>query len=1436
MWWSLPKSFDRYIQDVESSEKMSQQMLLNAQAGLLKATNTGDIDDLARRWTHIAEQSLFHSTVESDGQRLHLSKAHLGRAKGSIFKVQKKIVPVTRRVRDGDYQVMQSQCSVVQRQHTRQLHRLQSLVRQFKSAMKTMNPRAICQLQVLWNAIFGSQGFHRSFAGWIEHHLQYQVSHVLPALDIIVDIRDTFASWHHKNQQREWLAKTNFRKLELIQDLSQGGKILFQKVKSESPKPITHLAVDQTFSVLEVPWKKGGNSFLCGGPFDGIEQSSLISFQGQTAKVEQVASHKILLDRPLKLFSTASDDLVVKQKKYVADPDDMHCALFHAWNQFFQRDNANAAYEVDDSLRRSIQAIPRGQKLEMECITGAQLQNAFATTKIKSARGCDGFSSRDLIKLPLVLCEFLACVLTIVESNGTWPNIWVCAKTICLPKGQDVSSPLDIRPVTVMAKLYRAWGKIRGAQVALHLAASVPPEIGGPCKQVASDLIALRNSFKTESALICNKKICGIILDIIKCYNTVPRGPLLMLLEWLGIHPLILNAFKGMMIQMYRVFEIMQSCSSGQSTTTGIIEGCSVAVPSMLAIGILMYHTAMSAEPSCLCTFFADNWAFDAECPNVLKNAFGAVQSVSQLWKLRISPGKSWAWSTHSDFRKMIANIEVDGTRIPVVLHEKDLGIQQSYCRKKFLQSMRKRIEKTRSRLKIIKTAKIPRGCRKRVVVAAALSNMNYTNGFVSIGKAEYNALRSSCASAMSRSGAGSNPYLACNAVDMDVDPELRSTLHSFQLWRRFFKTFPSETQVFSHCCQKLSNVSSLHKKPGPMANFVHVLQKHGFTADFHALTVQLEGLCLPWTQVSVKTLKRIVHQTWIRLISHERISRNDYDILDFDTYANRKAFLKLDYHDRSLVEQFFTGRHFTNDMLAKFLPAVEPRCPLCGENDSREHRLFHCRALDKFRVRFRRIKFLQTQWKRGHWFFGLCPCVEDAHHAIAQWCERARLILRPLDSDTRAHIFVDGTAFFGDVQSLTISAASWIQSPFQEKAMIDMQREPVPGADQSSFAAEIFAILMVLNIFKVATIYTDCAAVFDFVTLLLDHVDGVFPKCALPFFGIPVAEHIARRRAGDIAIVKLKSHRTQESAISEYDSWCIWGNEQADIHAKEVCLTDRRMLYNKIARMYKKTLRYRSDIVELYQYIAVTGHFQLQTIKDQRVQDLVIVPFVPENISELRMPRRGRQVVPTLTRDHFLAFTWGSVYLWRIVSWLQCLRWGPTPQAGCDISLVELYIDFCLSTFSRAPVNVFTTAERQKFGYYNFALMDLEGRADAAIQTLAQQTETWTRSILWLRKHCPQKFIPANVISRSISLAKLGCSSWHKAFDKRPILSQGFRAAHILHEYFCSSRGTLRNFTRPLDLKFDRKPPDAPSWLLQPFTVRVALMRRSKSLFDELP
>eukprot|EP00438_Fugacium_kawagutii_P007385 Skav202176 [mRNA] locus=scaffold3078:33949:37509:- [translate_table: standard] len=1182
-------------------------------------------------------------------------------------------------------------------------------------------------------------------------------------------------------------------------------------------------------------WKKEGLTQLNGGPFDAIDINLPIRFQDQEARVVNCTSGTISLETPVRLRSAAACDLVISQRSFVVEPDDVHQALFESWNAFFQRDCEDSLYHVSPDMMKFIENVPKGDTCPCPDITGHQLHQAMITTKPTSARGSDGWSTRDLAKLPEQLCSALAALLSLVEVAEKWPVRWVYAKTVCLPKTQEAQSAMQARPITIMSRAYRAWAKIRGQQIAQMITCHIPKQIGGASMHVSSDLIALLNAITLEDSLLHDKRTCGIVLDIIKAYNAIPRGGLLKLMAWLGVPAPMLQGYRAMMKQMLRFFQAVQSCSGCQTTTTGIIEGCSVAVPAMLAISIMAHYTIIKASPNTTTAIFADNWSFNGPDPPSLCAAFYALHEMTCAWKLGISPQKNWAWATVSSFRKQLRNLVIDGACIPVVFHEKDLGVEQSYCRKKHMKTIKDRMTKTKARLGVIKGAKIPRGCRKRVTVAAGLANMNYVNGFTSISKTDHHGLRSAAAKAMLRTGSGSNAYLACNAVDMDVDPEFRAFTQSLQLWRRFLRCFPDELQRFLLCCRSLDAIPHVHKRPGPVANFISFLKRFGLSPDFSALRFEVNGIQIDWALASMKTLKRILHGVWVDHFTAQRIDRKHFDINGFDAAANRHAFNKLDFQECSIVEQVFTGRHFTNDMLSKFLPCVQPSCPLCGEPDSREHRIFDCEQLNQYRTNFRQIKFLRTRWNRGHWFFGLCPRVRNYWSLIQAWTDTEREFSIPPRNNNCCHVFVDGSAHFGDHPDLTIAAAAWIQADHMQHQVKQRYRRPVPGLDQSSFAAELYAVLLTLNTCWRVVIYCDCQAVCDLLWFFLEHGhDNSWASRGLPYLWLPILEHLKVREPGDISIIKVKSHRSSDDAADEVDAWHIWGNNMVD-HEAKAAFHDRENLFKKFSAAYKEASRHRHDICELYQYIATTGQQFIKQRNEQVKKEIAIEAFVPSNITALRFPTHGVRCCPELRREHYLAFPWNPGFLWRLQSWIGGLRWGQEDDSAADVSFLELYVDFCLTTSTVVPVNVFDKKQRDKYTCYKYVLPDKDVRVDYATRTLSVQHQLWSKILQWLHHQCPGIFFPAGIQQKCLSLQSIGCSRAHQGFNRRPILNQRWDAAQLLRDFFITPTGTVRSLDRVLNIPVRGQPEVLPHWCDTPFTACVAGIRRAKDVFKDL-
>lgn len=258
--WTLPRSFDAYQADFAIAQATAQELLLKSSQRWTEALQHQDVDELARRWTNTAEQVLANSAVDVEGNLCKITNAHMGRSRKNPLKKYAQIAPLNKRARDGDFQSSHDQCSTKMRQQLKQLHRLQSAVRQFQSLANNYNSKAHCQLQQLWEKIIHARGYPEGFAHWVRANLCIPVSTWLPSLEILVQIKNEYATWYSTNEAVVQKSKQAINKIELIEDWEKGGRIAFSKVRATELQPLTTIKNTIKCQVRKVAWSKEGKN------------------------------------------------------------------------------------------------------------------------------------------------------------------------------------------------------------------------------------------------------------------------------------------------------------------------------------------------------------------------------------------------------------------------------------------------------------------------------------------------------------------------------------------------------------------------------------------------------------------------------------------------------------------------------------------------------------------------------------------------------------------------------------------------------------------------------------------------------------------------------------------------------------------------------------------------------------------------------------------------------------------------------------------------------------------------------------------------------------------------------------------------------------------------------------------------------------------------
>lgn len=80
-----------------------------------------------------------------------------------------------------------------------------------------------------------------------------------------------------------------------------------------------------------------------------------------------------------------------------------------------------------------------------------------------------------------------------------------------------------------------------------------------------------------EKGSECN----GVTIDIIKCYNVIPRYPLSLMVYKMGWPRPIIKTYIAALMNLQRSFQILGSVSTWQKSYTGVPEGCALAVAAM---------------------------------------------------------------------------------------------------------------------------------------------------------------------------------------------------------------------------------------------------------------------------------------------------------------------------------------------------------------------------------------------------------------------------------------------------------------------------------------------------------------------------------------------------------------------------------------------------------------------------------------------------------------------------------------------------------------------------------------------------------------------------------------------------------------------------------------------------------------------------------------
>ena len=184
-----------------------------------------------------------------------------------------------------------------------------------------------------------------------------------------------------------------------------------------------------------------------------------------------------------------------------------------------------------------------------------------------------------------------------IEAGAKWPSQLLVGHVHCLEKHPHAVQAGDYRPVVLYSTLYRLWGCIHSRSLLAQLEAYILYATHGYLAGRQSSDITYWLQCGIEMAVKANEALCGVTTDIRRCFNYLPRWPLLIAAQCLGLPSSTRKGWACFLDHNVRTFCVRQQFGPMHHSTSGVPEGDSLSCVGMLMATCI--HGSLLATGSC---------------------------------------------------------------------------------------------------------------------------------------------------------------------------------------------------------------------------------------------------------------------------------------------------------------------------------------------------------------------------------------------------------------------------------------------------------------------------------------------------------------------------------------------------------------------------------------------------------------------------------------------------------------------------------------------------------------------------------------------------------------------------------------------------------------------------------------------------------------------
>ncbi len=1157
-----------------------------------------------------------------------LPKRFKGRCQPRNFKLC-PTPAVVKKAWQGHYNPSVDAVSISFKRMVRQLRRITSLKARIQKMLTFQEiwHKTWFEVNQEWKVILNADFDGEKFFNWIYHMPELQPFHAeLPSWEWLNDCEQLV---RHAVQRREAMEKKYIKDMAKIRhetDVKVGHKVAtFCQVKGKDFPPFQKISNTVEDRGIIVPTDQTCKWYIYVDQPQRFKTNHRIDIDDQKAIVTAIGVENIYVEFADHI-NFDHEEVKIQQKIVETDIKDIFRALTEYWMQFWGRDaNASENQQLDDEyFIHLLNSFP--SHIQVPQFDDGKIDDwiaAIKKSKSHSAPGIDGITFSELKMLPIVLVKKLAKIVTELESFPEW---LMKAKTVPIPKTDQLPTVAESRPITVLSTIYRIWSRVSSTQVLQYLGSVLPADITGMLPGRGAQNATYHFQVLLETSKFLKKHVSGITLDLKKCFNLIHRGKVFKLLEVFGIPQKILQKWYRSLKKLTRFWMINKQCSEEFPTYTGCPEGDSWSVICMICIALFWTNGIHSVSPSASASAYADNWSWwstnDSDLDLTLQHTCQFVRYLG----LEIDWNKTWKWTTASiiskEFQDAITK-HVPMGNIDTLNHAWDLGAPITYKGLARHVKIQKRFENIKKRLQRIVHAPWSLDTKVHIINSAIYSAAFYASELLCIGQSHLDAIRSLVANALVGDFSRSmNPAFVLHCAHRKlVDPHMQVILLAIKSARRYLHSCDEDSKRnFLEIAATPSRL--VGQSRGPASALREYILRLGWVI---AKNGDIQVGAFQKVNLFIDPLKRIAHfamMSWQENLVVLHSSRYKiYGTLPFSRIDTIQALSTFADHEKILLIREIAGAFQTKVQQNKWDVTTQDICTWCEqEKDTRKHRILFCSKFNDVRIPHKKIvqQLIEDESLLPdfpiHQQYQHAEFITKLHFAFPEAIFSNRILDVLNNLPNKFCVYTDGSCMHQNQISVRYAAyaivVDWAQDDQQReyeanlflktgilpKTLQVIAKARVTG-EQNIARAELYAIVLCFESLSNFTLFSDSAYAIS----CFEKIQQQQPSSKwLDASDFDLMCRLQKVFKNENDVQKIKAHTDICKISNPVSRYHALGNKLANDEAIQTCKTMEPTVVQELQQCYTDAVRKKAELIDIYRLV-----LDLQAARAQRQQYL---------------------------------------------------------------------------------------------------------------------------------------------------------------------------------------------------------------------------------------